>query len=79
MRSGLLTLDNINEDLIVRRGDLVITSGQGGVFPPGLIVGEIDDIFRHTSGIGRFATVKPTYDISTVSTVFIILDFENPE
>jgi len=79
MRSGLLTLDNINDDLIVRRGDLVITSGQGGVFPAGLIVGEIDDIFRHTSGIGRFATVKPTYDIDSVSTVFIILEFENPE
>ena len=79
MRSGLLTLDNIGDDLIVRRGDMVVTSGYGGVFPNGLIVGEIYDIFRHTSGIGRFATVRPMYDIDTISTVFVILDFENPE
>jgi len=79
MRSGLLTLDNIDDDLIVRRGDMVVTSGLGGVFPIGLVVGEVDDVFRHTSGIGRFATVRPMREIDAVSTVFIITDFENPD
>ena len=78
MSSRLLTLDNIHDDLIVRPGDRVITSGHGGFFPKGLIIGRVEEVFRHTSGIGRFATVKPLREIDTIgSTVFIITDFEN--
>jgi len=79
MRSGLLTLDSIDDDLIVRAGDMVSTSGIGSVFPAGLVVGEVDDVFRHTSGIGRYATVIPMRDINRVSTVFVITEFENPD
>jgi rod shape-determining protein MreC len=79
MRSGLLTLDNIDDDLTILPGDLVSTSGLGGVFPFGLVVGEVDEVHRHASGIGRFATVKPVRDIETVTTVYVITEFENPE
>jgi rod shape-determining protein MreC len=79
MRNGLLMLDNINDDLVVRSGDMVVTSGHGGVFPTGLIVGEVVDVYRHTSGIGRFATVRPMREIDTISTMFVITDFENPD
>jgi len=79
MRSGLLIIDNIDDDLIVRPGDVVSTSGLGAVFPTGLVVGNVEDVFRHASGIGRFATVRPMRDINTVSNVFVILEFENPD
>ena len=39
MRGGLLTLDNIDDDLIVRPGDMVSTSGIGAVFPKVLLSG----------------------------------------
>jgi len=79
MRSGLLTLDYIDDDLIVNPGFRVVTSGRGGVFPSGLIVGEVENTFSHSSGIGRYATVRPMRDIDTINHVFIITDFENPE
>jgi len=79
MRSGMLILDNIDDDLIVRPGDVVSTSGLGGVFPAGLVVGEVVNVFRHASGVGQFATIIPTHDIDTVSDVFIITEFEIPE
>jgi len=79
MRSGLLIIDNIDDDLIVRPGDVVSTSGLGAVFPTGLVVGNVEDVFRHASGIGRFATVRPMRDINTVSNVFVIIEFENPD
>jgi len=79
MRSGLLALDMFDDDLIVRRGDTVITSGRGGVFPRGLIVGEVDDVTRSAGGINRFATVRPLLDINSISIVFVITGFENPE
>ena len=77
MRSGLLMLDYIDDHLVVLPGDTVVTSGVGGVFPEGLVVGEVVEVFRHSSGIGRYATVKPMRDIDTMSYVFVITNFEN--
>jgi len=33
----------------------------------------------HTSGLGRYATVRPLRDIDTIQTVFVIVDFEKIE
>ena len=80
MRNGLLTLDHIDDDIVVNPGSTVVTSGFGGVFPPGLTVGEVVSVQPHASGIGRFATVRPMRDnMETIQTVFVIMDFENPE
>ena len=79
MRSGLLKLDHIDDDLIVLAESTVVTSGTAGVFPPGLTIGEVVGVYDHASGIGRYATVRPLRDIETLQTVFVILEFENPE
>jgi len=79
MRSGLLLLDYIEEDRIVLPGDSVVTSGIGGVFPAGLVVGEVVEVFQHNTGIGRYATVKPMRDIDTMMYVFVITDFESAD
>ena len=77
MRSGLLMLDNIDDELTLLPGDSVVTSGHGGVFPAGLVIGEVYEVFPHASGIGRFATVRPLLDLDSVSSVFVIIDFED--
>jgi len=79
MRSDLLIIDHIDDDLSVIPGSAVFTSGLGAVFPPGLNVGEVVAVYPHANGIGRYATVRPSRDIYTIETVFVILDFENPE
>lgn len=76
MRSGLLMLDKFDDDLIVLSGDTVFTSGSGGVFPEGLIVGEVVEVLKHPTGVGRYATVRPMREIETLLHVFVITDFE---
>ena len=76
MRSGLLMLDYIDENLTVLPGASIVTSGDAGVLPVGLVVGEVDEVLRHSTGVGWYATVKPMRDISTISQVFIITGFE---
>lgn len=76
MRDGLLMLDQLDPELIIRPGDTVVTSGSGGVFPVGLIIGEVVEVLRHDTGIGRYATVRPIRDIATMQLVFIITGFE---
>ena len=80
MRNGLLTLDFIDDDIVVNPGSTVVTSGHGAVFPPGLTIGEVVAVYTHASGIGRYVTVRPMRDnMETIQTVFVIMDFENPE
>jgi len=76
MRSGLLVLDHIDDDLTALPGSRVVTSGVGGMFPPGLTIGYIVEKFPHASGIGRFATIRPMRDLATIQNVFVIIDFE---
>ena len=75
MHNGLIVLDYIDDDLLIMVGDRVATSGHGGVFPPGLVVGQIHEILPHITGIGRYATVIPIRDINTISNVFVIIEF----
>ena len=77
MSSGLLMLDHLDEDLIVLPGDSVVTSSAGGVFPVGLVIGEVVEVFRHSTGIGRYATITPVREIDqSISKVFVITSFD---
>ena len=77
MYSGLLMLDYIDDSLIILPGDSVITSGLGGVFPAGIIIGDVVEVFRHDTGIGRYATVKPMRTIdNTITNVYVITSFD---
>jgi len=75
MRNGLLVLDHMDDDLTIITGSNVVTSGHGGVFPPGLTIGTVVSISPHASGIGRFAIVRPVRDIEAILNVFVIIDF----
>ena len=77
MTSGLIMIDHIGDDLIVLPGDLVVTSGAGAVFPVGLVVGEVLEVHRHSTGVGRYATVSPMRAIDTsITNVYIITSFD---
>jgi len=78
MRQGLIMLDHIDDDQIVQPGDLIVTSGRG-VFPPGLQVGDVIAVHGHDTGIGRFATVRPTRVLDALTEVYVITWFESAE
>ena len=77
MSSGLLMLDYISDDLVVLPGDSVVTAGTSGIFPANLVIGEVEEVLRHSTGIGRYATIKPmrTIDI-TLMNVYVITSFD---
>jgi len=79
MRNGLLIVDFIDDNIILTQGSMVVTSGYGGVFPTGLTVGEVVSVYNHSSGIGRYATVRPMFDRNTIQNVFVITGLRNLE
>ncbi len=57
-------------------GDLVVTSGIGGVFPAGLPVGRITEVFPDSDGMTLTATVEPFAPLSSLKNVMVITSFE---
>ena len=78
MSEGLLLLDHFDDDHIVLPGDTIVTSGAGGILPVGLVIGEVVEVNRHSTGVGRYATVAPMRAIDlTIADVFIVISFGN--
>ena len=55
----------------VQAGERVMTSGQDGIYPPGLPVGVVDRVTR--SGADREIAVRPSVDFSHVDIVLVVL------
>ncbi len=67
-------LDFINKDAPIRLGDAVTTSGMGGVFPRGLLVGYIDKLYKEPSGLYQYADVLPATDLGHMRLLFAVDD-----
>ncbi|MBN1497961.1 MAG: rod shape-determining protein MreC [Spirochaetes bacterium] len=70
--SNLCKMDYISRAAFITFGDVVITSGQGGVFPPGIIVGSVIKSYALESSAYQRAIVKPVIDYNLVEDVFVI-------
>jgi rod shape-determining protein MreC len=69
-------LELMNKDVRLRPGDAVYTSGLGGVFPRGLLVGHLDEITLDENGLHQSATVIPAANVSDLRVVFILTAIE---
>lgn len=79
MDTGELRLSYLKQDADIVIGDTVETSGRGGLFPKGIMIGTIEQILPEEHGMSNYAIVRPFVDINTVSHVFIIKSFEVTE
>lgn len=55
--------------------DIVVTSGLGGVFPKGLIVGIVEQVETEKNGMSLYAIIDPAAEIQRVKEVFILTSF----
>ena len=72
---GLCILSNLSRSTLTKANDQVITTGLGGVFPPDLLVGTVQDVVPEASGKSTIAVLKPGADPRTVKHVFIITNY----
>jgi rod shape-determining protein MreC len=70
-----LFLDLIPQDKEIKEGDLVVTSSLGGVFPRGILVGEIKEIKKSDVELFQKAEIQPALDIKELKFLFVILEW----
>ena len=76
MQSGKLKLSYLSGANTPVGGDLVLTSGLGGYYPSGLVIGTVEDVRTDDSGLTQYAVVQPTVTPSSLVEVFVITAFD---
>ena len=79
MAGGELKLTYVFENSVLELGDTVLTSGAGGVYPAGLVIGKITGVASEEGGYGQYGIVTPSAELSGLSQVFLILEYGEAE
>jgi rod shape-determining protein MreC len=73
---GTLRMDYVAQDEDVQEGDIVLTSGLGGVMPKGLVVGQVVQVEDVEYELFQPIVVRPAVDFSRIELVLVITGFE---
>jgi rod shape-determining protein MreC len=74
--TGDVSLDMIPLDINIEPGDVVLTSGLGGNFPPNVFVGQVLSTQRDENALFQTASVQPIVPFETISAVLVVTNFE---
>lgn len=69
---GKCRLDYIKSDVSIVPGDVVETSGLGGVYPKGILIGTVSEIKDDSTGYTRYAIVDTVVDFEKIREVIVI-------
>ena len=76
MRSQYMKLTFVAETGRVITGDIVVTSGAGGAYPQGLILGTVTSVHTEAAGQVEYAVVEPFTDLDALTQIFVIKDYQ---
>jgi len=69
-----LEITLISKDKNIKIGDQIVTSPLEGIFPKGLLVGEINSVNNKDAEPFQSAEIKPLFDAGDINMVFVILE-----
>lgn len=70
--TSMLMATYIPTEASIIEGDLVETSGLGGIYPKGILVGSIEKVVNTKNIVDRYAKIKTAVDFSKIETVLVI-------
>jgi len=66
----------VPQDAEVQIGDVLLTSGLGGNYPPNVFVGQVLSMQSQKNSLFQSGSVQSIVDFSSLSAVLIITNFE---
>ena len=70
---NLIVMGQITSDVAIKKGDLVTTSGLGGVTPSGLYVGKVEKVSENKARLSKRIYIKPATDFNNVPVVSVAI------
>lgn len=74
--TGDLSLEMIPQDSSVQVGDVVLTSGLGGAYPPNLLVGQVINVRKLDYELFQTASIQPNVDYNRLQFVLVVTNFK---
>jgi len=71
-RKNYCYMEYLSRDADIKRGDLVITSGLGSIFPKGIIIGKVVEIKKDTHALFQEVIINPFVDFTKLEEVFVV-------
>ena len=75
MKKGQVRLSYLPRDTQVLEGDVIETSGVGGLFPKGIVIGTVLEVRNESHGISKYAIIEPSVDLDSANHVLVIKSF----
>ena len=69
---GKFRLSYIPENSTIAQGEAIETSGEGGIYPKGLLIGRVENIHVGNSGISKEADGKAAVDFKVLREVLVL-------
>jgi rod shape-determining protein MreC len=69
---GTVRFKYLARDGALNIGDLVVSSGQGGLFPRGVPIGRVSNLDQRTSGLFHLAILEPVVDLARIDEVLLV-------
>lgn len=73
--SGLLRLSYLTSETALEEGDIITTSGAGGVYPANLKIGVVQSVEKSETDVSKYAVVRPFEELASVKEVQVIVSF----
>jgi rod shape-determining protein MreC len=74
--TGDVGLDFIPQGSNVEPGDLVLTSGLGGNYPPNILIGQVTSVRSQDFDLFQSASLQPVVDFTDLEIVLVITNFQ---
>ena len=74
-QEGLLRMDYLPSSAVIRNNDQVTTSGST-VYPRNLIVGHVVDAGFDSTGVAKYALLRPAVNVGSLELVFIVTEYD---
>ena len=75
-KNGQCRMNDLTRDCTVAIGDSIVTSGGGGIFPEGLMVGTVNTMGQDKGDIMYYAVIDTAVNFEKLRNVMVITSFE---
>lgn len=72
----LAKIEGLALDSEIKEGDVILTSGLGGIYPKGIKIGEIQEIYEDKANVTKSAIVKPSVEFNKLEQLTIVVPKE---
>ena len=76
---NIVQLWDIPRQVVIQKGDTIITGGKSSIFPEGIPIGKVIDVQAEGSSVTKVINIELFNDMSNLKNIYVIKNFHNNE